>query len=286
MIIAFILAIVGIALICFGVYSHKERKKTQENFATETTDTLSKCLPIMSAKYSDMRRTLNIPSSCPKIDVETTVFGFSYSAQAPAGKIDLLRKDFYCWEDNGELFIFPTEDHITSKHITYANFPDDIKKNFDATDLRIIQINRSSIQYYRLSGQERTETKVRSQNDGVNVKGAIVGGLIGGDAGAIIGSSHNKGQIYSYTEKFDDRYVELLYTHEGKVCKLKLSIPAYPLLEQWFPEKDYEYVISSGQATPNTSDKFEEIKKYKDLLDSGIISNAEYEAKRKELLGL
>jgi hypothetical protein len=57
-------------------------------------------------------------------------------------------------------------------------------------------------------------------------------------------------------------------------------------LEQWFPEKDYEYVVSANQTVVNTSDRFDEIKKYKELFDNGIISNEEFEIKKKELLNL
>ena len=42
--------------------------------------------------------------------------------------------------------------------------------------------------------------------------------------------------------------------------------------------------VKEIQASPNV-DKFEEIKKYKDLLDSGIITQEEFDAKKKELLG-
>lgn len=36
----------------------------------------------------------------------------------------------------------------------------------------------------------------------------------------------------------------------------------------------------------NNDNKFEEVKKYKDLLDSGIIPQEEFDKKKKELLGL
>ena len=277
-----------IAVFIFSVYmackkysSDQEEKaayqRMVENAQQQEASALSKCLPIMEQKYNELRNTIKIPIDCEKIDVETTVFGFSYTAQAPVGKSYLLRNDFYCWQENDILYIFPTEEHITEKHITYANLPEDI---------RIIIINRAEIQHYKLAGQERAETKVQSTNDGVNVKGAIVGGIIGGDAGAIIGSQHNKGRIYSYSEHFDERYVEIYYQQNGSTYKLKLSAKAYSLLEQWFPEKDYEYVVSANQTVVNTSDRFDEIKKYKELLDNGIISNEEFEIKKKELLNL
>lgn len=294
---AIILVIFAIpfAIFCFYMaykkYSSDQEEKAAyqkmvENAQQQEASALSKCLPIMEQKYNELRNTIKIPIDCEKIDVETTVFGFSYTAQAPVGKSYLLRNDFYCWQENDILYIFPTEEHITEKHITYANLPKDIEAKFNSEDIRIIKINRTEIQHYKLAGQERAETKVQSTNDGVNVKGAIVGGIIGGDAGAIIGSQHNKGRIYSYSEHFDERYVEIYYQQNGNTYKLKLSAKAYPLLEQWFPEKDYEYVVSANQTVVNTSDRFDEIKKYKELLDNGIISNEEFEIKKKELLNL
>jgi hypothetical protein len=41
-----------------------------------------------------------------------------------------------------------------------------------------------------------------------------------------------------------------------------------------------------GEKAPPTEDKFEEIKKYKELLDQGIISQADFDKKKAELLKL
>ena len=43
---------------------------------------------------------------------------------------------------------------------------------------------------------------------------------------------------------------------------------------------------SSNNQTKSDTDKFEEIRKYKQLLDENIISEEEFEAKKKELLKL
>ncbi|MBQ7889856.1 MAG: SHOCT domain-containing protein [Erysipelotrichaceae bacterium] len=43
--------------------------------------------------------------------------------------------------------------------------------------------------------------------------------------------------------------------------------------------------VSAPEKT-ETMDKFEEIKKYKNLLDEGIISQEDFENKKKELLNL
>ena len=158
--------------------------------------------------------------------------------------------------------------------------------SINPNDIRVLSIPVSNIKHYKIVGQERSETRVRSTNDGINVKGAIIGGIIAGDAGAVIGSQHNKGQIVSNTEHFDERYVELYYEGNGVTQKIKLSITAYPVLEKCIPEKEYDYVLSNASLCDAAPDKFEEIKKYKSLMDDGIITQEEFETKKKELLGV
>ncbi len=290
----FVILIIFSGLCVFGAYvGFKERKRVKDEFnekvelaEKQTSDALSRHKPRMIANYNELRRKLNIPTNCAKIDVETSVFGLKYKAEAPVGKQFLLRNDFYCWNENDTLFIFPTEEHITDKHITYATLPKDLEANLNADDINIISIEHNEMQYFKLSGQERSETKVQSADNGINIKGAVVGGVLAGDAGAVIGSQHNRGQIYSNTVHFDERFVELFYKKDNNTYKLKLSVTAYPLLEKWFPDKEYEFVLSQQQQGNVNTDRFEEVKKYKELLDNGIISNEEFETKKKELLGL
>ena len=294
-IIGFICLLAFSALCAWGAYvGFKERKRVNDEYnnavATanqQKEDALTLNKPRMRAKYNSIRSGLNIPSNCSKIDVETTVFGLPCKAQALCGKRMLLKNDFYCWNEDDTLYIFPTEEHLEDDHITYATLPKDLGGVLNPNDIRVYRIQKDEIKHYQISGQERSEVKVHSADDGVNVKGAIIGGILAGDAGAVIGSQHNKGRIYSNTEHFDERYVELFYSQNGATSKLKLSITAYPLLEQWYPDKEYSYVLSATPQTSTTNgDKFDEVKKYKDLLDFGIISEAEFEAKKKELLGL
>lgn len=294
-IIGFICLLAFSALCAWGAYvGFKERKRVNEEYNKAVTtanqqkeDAITTNKPRMRAKYNSIRSGLNIPSNCSKIDVETTVFGLPCKAQALCGKRTLLKNDFYCWNEDNTLYIFPTEEHLEDEHITYATLPKDLGGVLNPNDIRVYRIHKDEIKHYQISGQERSEVKVHSADDGVNVKGAIIGGILAGDAGAVIGSQHNKGRIYSNTEHFDERFVELYYSQNGTTSKLKLSITAYPLLEQWYPDKEYSYVLSATpQSSTTNGDKFDEVKKYKELLDSGIISEAEFEAKRKELLGL
>ena len=287
--------LLGFSILCgIGAYiGFKERKRVSDEHNTavatanmQKEDALTKNKPSMRANYNRIKSDLSVPVNCAKIDVETTVFGIQYKAQAPVGKLMLLRNDFYIWFENGILNILPTEEHLEDEHITYATLPKDLAAVLDPNDIRAFSIPVTKIKHYKIVGQERSETKVRSTNDGINVKGAIIGGIIAGDAGAVIGSQHNKGQIVSNTEHFDERFVELYYEDNGVTQKLKLSITAYPVLEKCMPEKEYDFVLSNAPSNDTSTDKFEEIKKYKALMDDGIITQEEFETKKKELLGV
>lgn len=129
---------------------------------------------------------------------------------------------------------------------------------------------------------------MHSSNNGTNLKGAVIGGLIAGEAGAIIGSQHNKNTIYSTVNTIDEKYVELYYYLGKDIRMIRLDADAYPLLQNWYPDKSYDYVVSNIDDMHNehTLSEADEIRKYKELFDDGIISQEEYENKKRQLLGL
>lgn len=288
-----IIILLALAVFAFYMAYWKYSKNKEEQAAfnkkvaaakAQEQSAIEKNISRMRENYYAIKNQVSIPSDCAKIDMETTVFGLPCKAQATAGQLNYLQNDFYVWTDNDTLYIFPTEEHLTEKHITYRTLPKDLERLLNSKDIRLYQIKKSNIEYYKISGDKRAETRVQTNNTGVNVKGAVVGGLIAGEAGAIIGSQHNRNNVYSTTHHFDERYVELFYRNADVTDKLKLSITAYSLLEKWFPDKEYGYVIS--HPANNRTDPFEEIKKYKDLLDTGIITQEEFDKKKKELLNL
>lgn len=288
-----IVILIGIAIFAsyMAYWKHNKDKaekeafnKIVENAKLQEKTAIEKNISRMRENYYSLKKQISIPYDCPKVDMETTVFGLPCKAQATAGQLNYLQNDFYFWNDNDVLFVFPTEEHLTEKHITYRTLPKDLERLLNRADIKLYQIRKSDIEYYRMCGDKRAETKVQTGNTGVNVKGAIVGGIIAGEAGAVIGSQHNRNNVFSTTQHFDDRYVELLYKNSGVTNKLKLSVTAYTYLEDWYPDKEYGYVISHSKASDN--EPFDEIKKYKDLLDTGIITQDEFEKKKKDLLNL
>lgn len=131
--------------------------------------------------------------------------------------------------------------------------------------------------------------------------GALVGGLVAGQVGAIIGSNTSKKQITTVNSMFiritlinaDLRIIEIpLYSG----ANLDTSGMAYnnyksvaenilPLLQAItvFCERETAAATTEQRATISSAD---EIRKFKQLLDDGIITESEFEEKKKKLLNL
>ncbi len=291
-ILVLVLCIAGLAFCCWGLYNRitfvrKERKEFEEKVIRareHTENAIGMNISLMRENYNKIKNKISIPENCKTIDVETTVFGLPCKAQATAGDLTYLQNDFYCWYENNALFIFPTEEHLSKDHITYRTPAKDLEKRINCDDIKLIQIDKFDMDYYRIVGEEKSEMQIHTADTGVNIKGAVVGGLIAGEAGAIIGSQHGRNKVYSTMRHFDERYVELLYRDSGRTQKLKMSITAYPLLETWLPDKEYEFVVKRTEHS--NDDPFVKIEKYKELLDKGVITQEEFDKKKKELLSI
>lgn len=135
---------------------------------------------------------------------------------------------------------------------------------------------------------------------------AAVGGLLLGPLGAVIGASTGKKKTKEYCESLRVRislkdadpdvvYINLIATKtKKKSASYKLSVDSaqecLTALEQITAnvesQKGFENpVVVVSDAEPAASDA-DEIRKYKQLADEGIISQEEFEAKKKQLLGL
>ena len=93
----------------------------------------------------------------------------------------------------------------------------------------------NEIMFFKEAGSLQYTTSV--SGGGVNVGGAIAGGLIGGDVGAIIGSRQ---EITSKTKTHDDRTVLLKFTNgKEKIFKYKY----YQGFIELIPEKEYSFLM-------------------------------------------
>lgn len=154
-------------------------------------------------------------------------------------------------------------------------------------------LKKSEILYYRVDGDVKTKTETFSlgRASKPNIKGAAVGGVIAGTAGAIIGSQYNVGPtittsntVTTITE--DTRLFALYYTRNGVDSSIVMNYTPEILskFRNLLPDKDIQY---ARQQTPVTSSSSaDELLKFKNLLDQGVISPEEFEQKKKQLLNL
>ena len=150
----------------------------------------------------------------------------------------------------------------------------------------------SDIQYFTKEGDVQYTSKISGGGGGgSSLSGAIVGGLIAGDAGAIIGSRKKINEIKTETQTIDSRKTVIRYYKEGAIKTLSFDgYEVYDYLLKKIPQKDL-VTIQLSQGAQNIAPKLNsgtDIKKklvdLKELHDSGLINDEEYETKRRELL--
>ena len=170
-------------------------------------------------------------------------------------------------------------------------------------DLFSLAIKLSDIKYFHVVGDMYTTTNISGGGGGgYSLSGAIVGGMVAGDVGAIIGSRQPVNPIVSSTKVHDNRTVELLFHRNGYVDTLKLNYEILDYLKRWIPEKEYSYVLAEKDEDDiydddiyddesceesyedNPSDVKSRLIKLNELKEDGLITKAEYAAKKKEIL--
>lgn len=172
------------------------------------------------------------------------------------------------------------------------------EEHIEKGDLLLIRIPRDKIVYYKQNGDVKYTTSVSGGGgeSSVNVAGAVIGDMLLGTTGGIIGSQIGAGMkidaISSEVNKHDDRWVTLKYEDEnGNLKELNYNHSVLSIFDELIPEKQYDFV--NLKKMPEIQEKkmsstsvADEIRSYKSLLDEGIITQEEFDAKKKQLLGL
>jgi len=136
-----------------------------------------------------------------------------------------------------------------------------------------------------LNGSYSSETLTNESNTSSKLKRALIGGALGGSTGAIIGAMTaptSSASVITTTHEYD-----LVIFFESSVFVSKCGNELIPR-EMESALRKLLKVKSPSQcelidSTPSSAD---EIRKYKELLDDGIITQEDFDAKKKQLLGL
>ena len=170
-------------------------------------------------------------------------------------------------------------------------------KGLDASKVQALELDK--IQCWDIEGNITEKTTYPSIM-GKAATGYIFGGLAGAAVGAALAPAQvekeDRRRLVFYVRTNSDSLVrEVIDTGANgefnKNCKR---------IEELLPNKKYHYEMfadSAKEATPivsstptqtsvQTISNADELKKFKDLLDAGIITQEEFDAKKKQLLGL
>lgn len=210
-------------------------------------------------------------------------------------------KDFFYRMRYGYPIVANRElDNITN-YQERMNIVGELIENVMSKNCLVHKIKKENIEYFQEKGNVSYSANIGGGKNGdTNVGGAIVGGMLFGIAGVLIGGkigANTKSQeVYSETIEHDNRVVVLRYRQDaGKLVDDVYSYEYYDVFNKLIPEKEYSYVqLHNDQArSPDTNANnirakipVEELKQLKELLDMGVITNEDFEAKKKQLLGI
>lgn len=153
-------------------------------------------------------------------------------------------------------------------------------------------ISVSNIQYFSAEGDVQYTTRISGGGGGGStITGAIVGGLLAGETGAIVGSRKKVAEIKSESITHDSRNTLIRYYRENELLTISYDgFDVYNYLLKKMPEKDLLSMQLKGAnqqkdaVETNLSDIEEKMLTIKRLYEAGLISKEEFEEKRTELL--
>ena len=198
---------------------------------------------------------------------------------------------FQFWVTNNAVCLIPDLNYIeASLDFRYHHDDDEywgFVQKIHPSESDMVCIPIEAIQYYQIQGQILTETHVSGGGGGgSNLKGAVIGGVLAGGVGAVVGSRQKIEPIKSWTETVDKRTVYLVYTENEQSKSIALHSSVYDYLQKKLPEKDISYIQINSKEEKSSVDSISELKKYKELFDSGIITEEEFAQKKRQILNL
>ena len=168
-------------------------------------------------------------------------------------------------------------------------------------------IKAKNIEYYKVEGNSQYVSDIKG--GGANLAGAVYGGIIGGGVGAGVVSQLG---VDIKTESVKRGAIKLLRNYNDNGAWTRGEIISdnidnvLSLLREWMPDKEYSYVVANNNSIPTKSEtkslphydtprieeqaapvkrSYAELKELKELLDLGIITQAELDQKKREILG-
>jgi hypothetical protein len=244
----------------------------QENAANEKAVARVNALREAMEQYDEIRKQVSIPETAKEI------IYFKSSVKSPIQLANKKQKVFI-WKSDSNIFFFPCSPE-TIDSISFAT-------------LKINSIPVSQIEYFSKRGEVFRENKISGGGGGgSSIGGAVVGGLIAGEVGAIIGSRKKVKEIKSELIMHDTRETFVNYFVGNEKHSLFFDDNAFQRFNDLIPEKEFSIVNAikssviiknqgNANSQRNVTDQLRELAK---LRDDGIITENEFNEKKKQLL--
>lgn len=187
---------------------------------------------------------------------------------------------------NGSISYAPGYQWDDGKNIVFCN--DALNQYDQPFSANMLIIPFEDIIFYTKDGTISYTNEIVNLGKNISLSGAIMGGLIAGDAGAIIGANKDANKIESITVEHDDVHTFVYYKMENETVKLAdfQGKDFYSYILHLLPQKEYNYVskhLSKQNNLKQTSIK-DDLKKLKDLYENDLIDETEYKSKKEQLL--
>lgn len=160
--------------------------------------------------------------------------GKSYYAKIDEKVYLTIDENIYAMVENNKImFLYPIFDEY---EYIKSNIP--IPKEYKEESF-----NLDDIKYYQIIGSHRNEQYISGGGGGgSSIKGAVIGGLIAGDVGAIIGSRKKTEEITTEYKEIDDRELKIIFKDNKELI---MCFDFYEFLLDYIPDKEYDTYIEN-----------------------------------------
>jgi hypothetical protein len=279
---------IGVVLVISKIVTDKDEVEQEAKFKKEVGELEAELEAWKSTEYNSQMEKHRVPKNAKTVTVIKDRKSNDFQWKA--------KEDNYVFVSSGSVCLFPVyEGYIDSmgkRALNMLRNSGELKSKLNEY-FSFIQIPIEDIEHFSIAGELFREQKISGGGGGgSDIGGAIVGGVIAGGAGAIIGSRKKTEEIKSKLVTHDTRETILSYFLNGNRKTIVFKHGDFQMFEDLIPEKNYDLVTEIKrqrlvqQSTKADSSKAitEQIKELAKLKDDGILTEDEYDAKKRELL--
>lgn len=111
----------------------------------------------------------------------------------------------------------------------------------------IILIKYDNIKYFTKDGTISYTNEIIDNGKNISVSGAVIGGLIAGEAGVIIGSRKDMNKIENVIVKHDEIYTYIYFERDNEIKLVEIKgNEFYQRILHLMPEKEYYYLLNKN----------------------------------------